>query len=96
MKKQTKVLDYRVIVEPDERTGSNLACFLVYCPTLDITSEGDTVEEALANIKEAIELYVETLVASGEDVPVEKSGAIFTSVSITPSDQFGGPKFNFV
>ena len=35
-------------------------------PELDIASEGDTVEEALANLKEALEGFVET--ASAEEV----------------------------
>jgi len=36
-------------------------------------SEGDTKEEALANIKEAIELYLESLQADGEPIPGEES-----------------------
>lgn len=34
-------------------------------------SQGDTREEALANIREAIELYVETLREAGEAIPTE-------------------------
>jgi predicted RNase H-like HicB family nuclease len=33
-------------------------------------SQGETVEEALANIKEAIELYIEVLKEDGLPVPV--------------------------
>ena len=29
------------------------------CPELDVASEGKTVEEALKNLKEAVELYLE-------------------------------------
>ena len=29
------------------------------CPELDIASQGETIEEALNNLKEAIELYLE-------------------------------------
>lgn len=29
------------------------------CPELDVASEGKTVEEAMKNLKEAIELYLE-------------------------------------
>jgi predicted RNase H-like HicB family nuclease len=36
--------------------------YFVYCPELEgCHSQGDTFEEALDNIKEAIELYLETL-----------------------------------
>jgi len=36
-------------------------------------SEGDTKKEALANIKEAIELYIESLQADGEPIPTEEA-----------------------
>ncbi|HPC57590.1 MAG TPA: type II toxin-antitoxin system HicB family antitoxin [Kiritimatiellia bacterium] len=29
------------------------------CPELDVASQGDTVEEALANLREAVELFLE-------------------------------------
>ena len=55
-----KVLNYRVIVEPDVRTGSGKPCFCAYCPTLGVADDGDTIDEALTNIKEGMELYLET------------------------------------
>ncbi len=30
-----------------------------WCPDIDIASQGKTVEEAVANLKEAVELYLE-------------------------------------
>lgn len=63
------VLNYRVIVEPDERTGTNEPCFTAYCPTLGIADDGDTIDEALENIKEGIKCYIEALVKDGEEVP---------------------------
>ncbi len=45
----------KVVLEPSEDGG-----FTVYAPALPgCVSEGDTREEALANIREAIELYLE-------------------------------------
>lgn len=35
-----------------------------WCPELDVASQGDTVEEAIANLKEALELHLECLTAS--------------------------------
>ncbi|MEX2243828.1 MAG: type II toxin-antitoxin system HicB family antitoxin [Fimbriimonadaceae bacterium] len=39
-------------------------------------SQGESRDEALANIKEAAEAYVEDCVESGEDVPIEAEQAI--------------------
>lgn len=45
----------RVVLEPSDEGG-----FTVFVPSLPgCISEGDTKEEALSNIREAIELYLE-------------------------------------
>ncbi len=46
-----------------EREGDG---YVALCPELDIASQGDTVEEARANLQEAVELFFET--ASAEEV----------------------------
>ncbi len=33
--------------------------YVSWCPDIDIASQGKTVEEAVANLKEAVELYLE-------------------------------------
>ena len=51
-----------VVIEKDENG------FYVWCPELKgCQSQGNTLEEAMANIKEAIELYLETLTAEDRD-----------------------------
>ena len=60
---------FRVILEPNKSGG-----YTVTVPLLPgCISEGDTKEEALANIKEAIELYMESLEADGEPIPAEEA-----------------------
>jgi antitoxin HicB len=60
-----KVYDRKVFLEPDETGG-----YVVVCPSLPgCYSQGDTVEEALANIEEAILLCLEDIRAHGESVP---------------------------
>jgi antitoxin HicB len=60
---------FRVILEPNELGG-----YTVTVPLLPgCISEGDTRDEALANIKEAIELYIESLQADGEPIPSEEA-----------------------
>jgi len=60
---------FRVILEANENGG-----YTVSVPILPgCISEGDSKEEALANIKEAIELYIESLEADGEPIPTEEA-----------------------
>lgn len=60
---------FRVILEPNELGG-----YTVTVPLLPgCISEGDTRDEALANIREAIELYIESLQADGEPIPSEEA-----------------------
>ena len=44
-----------------EREGDG---FVALCPELDVASQGDTVEDAKANLAEAVELFLETASAS--------------------------------
>ena len=54
-----------VIVEPAEEGG-----YTVYCPSLHgCVSQGETLEETITNIKEAIELYIESLEEHGDPIP---------------------------
>lgn len=48
---------FKVVLEPSDEGG-----FTVYIPSLPgCISEGETVEEALQNIEEAAELYLEAI-----------------------------------
>lgn len=50
-------MKFKVIIEPQPEGG-----YVVYVPALPgCMSQGETEEEALKNIKEAIELYLEVL-----------------------------------
>jgi len=58
-------MKYRVLIEADED-----GVFVAEAPSLPgCISQGVTREEALANIKEAIAVYVESLEVHGEAVP---------------------------
>ena len=59
-------LDFKVFLERDEDYGG----YVVRCPSIQgCYSQGKTVEEALANIREAIELCLEDLESRGEPLP---------------------------
>jgi predicted RNase H-like HicB family nuclease len=52
-----QAMKLKIVLEPSDEGG-----FTVYVPSLPgCISEGDTKEEAMANIKEAIELYLKTV-----------------------------------
>lgn len=38
--------------------------YFALCPELDIASQGDTIESSLVNLKEALELFMETAAPS--------------------------------
>jgi len=61
---QAKV-KYRIVLEPQEEGG-----YTVYVPALPgCLSQGETAEEAMANIKEAIIVYLESLRERGIALP---------------------------
>jgi predicted RNase H-like HicB family nuclease len=67
--KKAQVLKYTTMFTPEEGGG-----YSVYVPALPgCFSQGETFEEAVANIKEAIELYL-------EDVPTVDLDLLFTEV----------------
>ena len=68
---------YTVLVFPEDGTYS------VLVPALDnLATHGQTVEEALAMAREAIELRIEGLRARGEYVPTEETPPIVAAVDV--------------
>ena len=58
-------MKYRVLIEEDEDGG-----FVAEVPALPgCVSQGDTREDALANVREAIAAYLESLEERGDPVP---------------------------
>lgn len=55
-------MKFRVIIEPDED-----GVFVAECPTLSgCVSQGKTREEAIANIRDAIQGYIQSLENHGD------------------------------
>ena len=58
-------MKFRVLIEPDED-----GVFVAECPTLPgCVSQGKTREEAMANIRDAIQGYIASLEKHGDPVP---------------------------
>ncbi len=58
---------YSVVVDPDPKGG-----YTVTVPALPgCITQAETIDECIAHAQEAIALYLEDLVASGEPIPEE-------------------------
>lgn len=62
---------YTAILEKEEDM------FVALCPELDVASQGATVEEAMANLREAVELFLECA------DPTEIARRVHTDVFVT-------------
>ncbi|OGH17094.1 MAG: hypothetical protein A3C30_01790 [Candidatus Levybacteria bacterium RIFCSPHIGHO2_02_FULL_40_18] len=75
-KKIAEVLQYTAVFEP-EKTGG----YSVSIPVLPgCLSQGETFEEALVNIKEAAELYLEDL--KNSEIPQETRPIVVSPINI--------------
>lgn len=57
-----------------EREGDG---FVALCPEVDIASQGNTVDEARANLREALELFFET--ASKSEIKQRFHGEVYVT-----------------
>jgi predicted RNase H-like HicB family nuclease len=57
-----------------EREGAG---YVSLCPELDVASQGDTVEQAITNLKEAVELFLEC--ANPEEVRERMHGEVYVT-----------------
>ncbi|TSC86615.1 MAG: hypothetical protein G01um10147_827 [Microgenomates group bacterium Gr01-1014_7] len=75
-RKTAKVFKYTAVFEPDPTGG-----FTATIPALPgCISEGDSFEEALTNIKEAAELYLEDLKRS--EIPNERGPIVVSPIEV--------------
>jgi len=66
-KKESKTFSYSVFYEQAPEGG-----YVAVVPTLPgCHTQGESLEEAERNVKEAIALYLESLAAHGDAIPVE-------------------------
>jgi predicted RNase H-like HicB family nuclease len=70
-----KTMTFSAVLNPEDDG------FVSLCPEMDIASQGDTIDEALANLKEAVEGYFEA--ASAEEVQRRlKKPALFMRIEV--------------
>lgn len=59
---------FTILVEPNEPDG-----YLVTCPALPgLATQGDTLDEAYEMAHDAIQAYIESLIAEGRPIPHDK------------------------
>ena len=69
-----KPLSYRILLRKEPEGG-----YTVIVPSLPgCITYGETIEEAKKMAKEAIELYIESLKAHGEEIPAEEDTLEYT------------------
>ena len=72
-----KTYQFTVVIEPDD------GAFHAYVPALPgCHTFGATIDEARANITEAMELHVESMLEDGEPVPLEGEPTFVTRISV--------------
>lgn len=75
-----KQLTYRILLKKEPEGG-----YTVNVPTLPgCITYGESIDEAISMAKEAIELYIESLVAHGEPIP-DESETLEYSLTLTAS-----------
>ena len=68
-----KQYDLPIIIEQDDDG------YFATCPELQgCYSQGDTYEEVISNIKDAINLHLQDRIAENEDIPTTKSVSLST------------------
>lgn len=72
-----KTYQYTVVIEPDEDAYHAFVPALPGCHTF-----GATVDEARANIIEAMGLHIEAMRESGEPIPVEGEPLFITRLTV--------------
>jgi predicted RNase H-like HicB family nuclease len=70
------------IVINKEKLSDNSNIFVAHCPSLGIASQGKNTDEAIKNIKEAIELYLEEQPEKYEELVSDKV-PLFSIVEVT-------------
>jgi antitoxin HicB len=75
----TPMHTYSIVLDPDPDEGG----YTVTVPALPgCVTEGNSVEECMANAREAIALYIEELAAQGRPVPEEREHPQVVQVTV--------------
>ena len=69
---------YSIVLDPDAEAG-----YTVTVPALPgCVTQGETVDDCVANAREAIELYLDTLASTGQPIPEEREHPQLLQVTV--------------
>ena len=77
------------IILKREKLSNNSSIFVAHCASLGIASQGNDIDDALANIKEAIELYLEEQPEKYDELVSEET-PLFSIVEVLKNDKAAG------
>ena len=72
---------FRLLVQKEDDV------YVSHCEKLGISSSGETIDEALANLKDALEIYLNTIEELGERSLLFRGKGIRIQHKIKPADQ---------
>ncbi len=76
---QKREYAYTILLDPDPESGT----YTVTVPALPgIVTQGDSVEDAITQAREAIQVHIEGLLADGEPVPEEREHPQAITISV--------------
>jgi len=76
---QKREYAYTIMLDPDPESGT----YTVTVPALPgIVTQGDSVEDAITQAREAIQVHIEGLLADGEPVPEEREHPQAITISV--------------
>ena len=62
---------FTAIIEKEDKA------YVAFCPELDIASQGESIEQALANLQEAVDLFLNT--ADPREIQERHRGPVFVT-----------------
>ena len=74
------IANYTVVIEKEERIGTNKECYSAVVPILGIATEADTLEQVQKDIQSLVQFHIESLAEENKDIPVESRQSFITKI----------------
>ncbi len=70
------IANYTVVIEKQQRIGTQKSCYVGYIPILGIATEADTIEKLQEELSSLIQFHIECLVEEGEEIPLKSNDSL--------------------